>query len=100
MDPNAIAALLNQLQAHPELLQQMQNNPGLMGQQQVEIPSTLEPKDVEAIDKLKALGFTEEECKMAYFQCNKNEELAANYLLEGGMMEDVGDDNDEEEQDD
>jgi len=53
----------------------------------VEIPAVLEPKDAEAVNRLKQLGFSEKECKEAYFACDKNEEIAANYLFEGHNME-------------
>jgi ubiquitin len=43
---------------------------------------------MEAIDNLVQLGFTKERAAEAYFACDKNEEMAANFLFESGMMDD------------
>ena len=45
----------------------------------------LTDKDKAAINKLKELGFSEEVVTQVYLICQKNEELAANYLFENNF---------------
>ncbi|KIL68983.1 hypothetical protein M378DRAFT_158134 [Amanita muscaria Koide BX008] len=81
----AIAQLIAQ---HPEALLQLLNVPededegDAQGSSQV-ISVTEEERA--AIERLEALGFPRYAAVEAYFACDKNEELAANYLFERGL---------------
>jgi UV excision repair protein RAD23 len=48
---------------------------------------SVSPVEMEAINNLVQLGFTKERAAEAYFACDKNEEMAANFLFEAGMMD-------------
>ena len=43
---------------------------------------------MEAIDRLVSLGFPKTRAAEAYFACEKNEEMAANFLFESGGFDD------------
>ncbi|XP_028648582.1 UV excision repair protein RAD23 homolog B [Erpetoichthys calabaricus] len=94
--------LLQQISSHQEQFIQMLNEPaqeaggqgagvleaggGGGGGQMNYIQVT--PQEKEAIERLKALGFPEGLVIQAYFACEKNENLAANFLLQQNFDDD------------
>ncbi|KAL7318703.1 UV excision repair protein rad23 [Mucor circinelloides] len=100
-NPALLQPLLQQLgQSNPELLRTINADPNgflqalLEGAEDEEgappgssmIQVTQEEKA--AIDRLMALGFPRHQVIEAYFACDKNEELAANYLFEHSFGDD------------
>jgi len=110
-NPNMLTTMLQQIgSSNPQLLQLISQNQedfirminesdegesetgggGQPGDIPGEVPGDLldqpgviqvSPQDKEAIERLKALGFPEHLVVQAYFACEKNENLAANFLL-------------------
>jgi len=54
----------------------------LAGQPNEVTTITITPEDAAAIERLESLGFDRDRCVEAFFICDKNEEIAVNYLLE------------------
>jgi UV excision repair protein RAD23 len=61
--------------------------PGAGGGQVPPGSISVTPAEMESINNLVQLGFTKERAAEAYFACDKNEEMAANFLFEAGMMD-------------
>jgi len=101
-NPNMLSTMLQQIgQSNPQLLQIISQNQeafirminetegedggegGEGGERGLDHPGVIQvsPQDKEAIERLKALGFPEHLVVQAYFACEKNENLAANFLL-------------------
>lgn len=94
--------LLQQISQHQERFIQMLNEPvgeggdapevgdmGAAGEEGAPVNYIqVTPQEKEAIERLKALGFPEPLVIQAYFACEKNENLAANFLLNQGFEDD------------
>ncbi|TFK22576.1 UV excision repair protein Rad23 [Coprinopsis marcescibilis] len=94
-NPEQAQVLLHQLAtANPQIAQMVQQDPSLLanllgvefGDEGGVPPGAhvieLNPEERAVVERLQALGFTQQQVLQAYLICDKNEELAANYLFE------------------
>ncbi|CCG84051.1 protein of unknown function [Taphrina deformans PYCC 5710] len=101
-NPQMLEPILQQLAAsNPQLASLITSNPEAFlellaggedgalppGAQQIQVT----PEEHAAIERLQQLGFSQEMVVQAYFACDKNEEIAANYLFEHGYDDDEED---------
>ncbi|XP_031386985.1 ubiquitin receptor RAD23d-like isoform X2 [Punica granatum] len=82
--------LVRLVQGHQAEFLRLINEPGegeegnVLGQLAASMPQGIQvtPEEHEAIERLEAMGFDHAIVLQVFFACNKNEELAANYLLD------------------
>lgn len=99
-NPDLLAPLVQQImeqnpqlgqlfESNPEALIQLLNGGGDAEGGGAVPPGTqiihITPEEQAAIGRLEALGFSRQKAAEAYLACDKNEELAANYLFETGF---------------
>ena len=49
---------------------------------------TLTQEEMEAVQRLEALGYTRQQAAQAFLACDRNEMMAANMLMDGGFDDD------------
>jgi UV excision repair protein RAD23 len=94
MNPDQLRQLMEALsQMPPEQLAAMRGGMGGPGGGGGPPPGTIQltQAEIDCVERLESMGFSRQQAIQAYLSCDKNEDLAANMLLDGGFNDDEDD---------
>ncbi|PFH31720.1 UV excision repair protein Rad23 protein [Besnoitia besnoiti] len=89
-NPQLLELITQNQDAFLEMLQQDQGEGGAGGAGGLGGVIQMTAEEMEALQRLEALGFSRHQAVEAYLACDRNEEMAANFLFEN--LNDLGDD--------
>ncbi|OIW17574.1 hypothetical protein TanjilG_08852 [Lupinus angustifolius] len=83
-NPNLMQLIQEHQADFLRLINEPEGEENLQGELDAEVPETIAitPEEQESIQRLEDMGFDRDLVLEVFFACNKNEELAANYLLD------------------
>lgn len=86
MQPHELQGVMQMMASMPpEYLQQALQGMGGQGGGPPPGSIALTQAEMDAVNRLMALGFSQAQAAQAFLACDRNEELAANFLFDGGM---------------